>query len=91
MDTMNLKPKYNIGQKLIYIKPSSYNGNLDCITCYPVTIQAITIYENCIKYIDNEFNEIGEIELVPYNANNVGEYIINEIERNINENDKKEN
>ena len=83
MDIMNLKPKYQIGQKLIYIKPSSYNGNLDCIACYPVTIQAITIYENCIKYIDNEYNEIDEGELVPFNPNSVGEYIINEIERNI--------
>lgn len=83
MDIMNLKPKYQIGQKLIYIKSSSYNEKIDCITCYPVTIQAITIYENCIKYIDNEYNEIDELELVPYDSNIIGEYIINEIERNI--------
>ena len=83
MDIMNLKPKYQIGQKLIYIKPGSYNGNLDCITCYPVTIQALAIYENCIKYIDNESIEIDESELVPYDSNIIGQHIINEIERNI--------
>ena len=86
MDTMNIKPKYNIGQELIYIKTHSYSymGKFDCVTCYPVTIQAITIYENCVKYIDNEFNEIDEEELIPYNPSILGEYIINEIERNIN-------
>lgn len=84
MDTMNLKPKYQIGQKLIYIKPNSYYGNLDYIACYPVTIQAITIYENCIRYIDNEYNEIDEEELVPYDSTIIGQHVINEIERNMN-------
>ena len=84
MDIMNLKPKYQIGQKLIYIKPNSYYGNLYCITCYPVTIQALAIYKNCIRYIDNENNEIDELELVPYDSNIIGEHIINEIERNMN-------
>lgn len=84
MDTMNIKPKYNIGQKLIYIKSHFYGSKFDGITCYPVTIQAITIYENGIKYIDNEFNEIDEVELLPYNPDILGEYVINEIERNIN-------
>lgn len=83
MDIMNLKPRYNIGQKLIYIKSYFYEGKFDFVSCYPVTIQAITIYENCIKYIDNDFNEIDEEELVPFNPNSVGEYVINEIERNI--------
>lgn len=83
MDIMNLKPKYQIGQKLIYIKSHFYNHKHDGVSCYPVTIQAITIYENCIKYIDNDFNEIDEVELLPYNPNSVGEYVINEIERNI--------
>lgn len=83
MDTMNLKPKYQIGQKLIYIKSHFYDTNFECVSCYPITIQAITIYENCIKYIDNEYNEIDEGELIPYDTNIIGEYIINEIERNI--------
>ena len=83
MDTMSLKPKYHIGQKLIYIKSHFYGSKFDGVSCYPVTIQAITIYENYIKYIDNDFNEIDEVELIPYNPNSVGEYIINEIERNI--------
>lgn len=83
MDTMNLKPKYNIGQKLIYIKSHCYNANFECVACYPVTIQAITIYAKCIRYIDNEYNEINEEELIPYNPNSVGEYVIDEIERNI--------
>lgn len=83
MDIMNLKPKYQIGQKLIYIKSSSYNENLDCIACYPVTIQAIAIYENYIKYIDNESIEIDESELVPYDSTIIGEHIINEIEWSI--------
>lgn len=86
MDTMNLKPKYQIGQKLIYIRTHSYSylDKSDCVSCYPVTIQAITIYENCIKYIDNEDNEIDESELVPYDSNIIGEHVINEIERNMN-------
>ena len=83
MDTMNLKPKYQIGQQLICIKPAFYHGKLDCINCYPITIHAITIYENCIKYVDNEYNEIDESELVSYDANIIGEHVINEIERNI--------
>ena len=83
MDTMNLKPKYQIGQKLVYIEPHSYNGNFECISCYPVTIQAITIYENCIKYIDNEYSEINEEKLIPYDPNIIGLHVINEIERNI--------
>lgn len=83
MDIMNLKPKYQIGQNLICIKANFYHGKLDCINCYPVTIQAITIYENCIKYIDNEYNEIDESELAPYNTDTVGEHVINKIERNI--------
>ena len=83
MDTLNLKPKYRIGQKLIYIKSSIYYGELNYISCFPITIQAITIYENCIRYIDNDFNEIDEEELVPYDVNIIGEHIINEIERNI--------
>ena len=83
MDTLSLKPKYQIGQKLICIKSNFYHGKLDCINCYPITIQAITIYENCIRYIDNEYNEIGEEELVPYVDTSIGLRIINEIERNI--------
>ena len=83
MDIMNLKPKYHIGQKLIYIKSSIYYGELDYISCFPVVIQAITIYENCIKYIDNEFNEIDESDLVPYVDTSIGQRVINEIERNI--------
>ena len=83
MDTLTLKPKYQIGQYLICIKPNFYHGKLDCINCYPVVIKAITIYENCIRYIDNEYNEIDESELMPYDANIIGEHIINEIERNI--------
>lgn len=87
MDIMNLKPKYNIGQKLIYIKSNfygqKYGQKYDSVFCYPITIQAITIYENCIKYIDNDFNEIDELELVPYDSTIIGEHIINEIERNI--------
>ena len=84
MDTMNLKPKYQIGQKLIYIKSSIYYGELDYISCFPVVIKAITIYEDCIRYIDNEYNEIAEEELVPYDPNIIGEHVINEIERNMN-------
>ena len=80
---MNLKPKYHIGQKLIYIKSSIYYGELDYISCFPVVIKAITIYEDCIKYIDNECNEIDEEELVPYDTNIIGEHIINEIEWSI--------
>ena len=83
MDIMNLKPKYQIGQKLIYIKSHSYDGNFECVACYPVKIQAITIYENCIRYIDNEYNEIDESDLVPYVDTSVGLHVINEIERNI--------
>ena len=83
MDTLNLKPKYHIGQKLIYIKSSIYYGELDYISCFPVVIKAITIYEDCIRYIDNEYNEIAEEELVPYDPNIIGEHVINEIERNI--------
>ena len=83
MDTMNLKPKYHIGQKLIYITSYFYNGNFECVCCYPVTIQAITIYEDCIRYIDNGYNEIKEEDLVPYVDTSIGQYIINEIERNI--------
>lgn len=83
MDTMNLKPKYSIGQKLVYIEPHSYIGNFECVSCYPVTIQAITIYENCIKYIDNQYSEIDEEKLIPYDPNIIGQLIINEIERNI--------
>ena len=83
MDTLNLKPKYQIGQKLICIKSNFYHGKLDCINCYPITIQAITIYEDCIKYIDNEYNEIDEGELIPYDTNIIGEHVINEIKRNI--------
>lgn len=84
MDIMNLKPKYNIGQKLIYIKSHYYGQKYEGVTCYPVTIQAITIYENGIKYLDNDFNEIDEIDLVSYNSNILGEYILYEIERNNN-------
>ena len=83
MDTMSLKPKYHIGQKLIYIKSSIYYGELDYISCFPVVIKAITIYEDCIKYIDNECNEIDEEELVPYDTNIIGEHVINKIERNM--------
>lgn len=84
MDITNLKPKYHIGQKLIYIKTYSYNENFECVCCYPVTIQAITIYENCIRYIDNEYNEINESDLAPYVDTSIGLHIINEIERNMN-------
>ena len=84
MDTLNLKPKYQIGQKLVYIKSSIYYGELDYISCFPVVIKAITIYEDCIRYIDNEYNEIAEEELVPYDPNIIGEHVINEIERNMN-------
>lgn len=83
MDITNLKPKYQIGQKLICIKPNFFHGKLDCINCYPVKIQAITIYENCIRYIDNEYNEIDESDLAPYVDTSVGLHVINEIERNI--------
>lgn len=83
MDIMNLKPKYQIGQKLIYIKSSSYYGELDYISCFPVVIKAIAIYENCVRYIDNGNNEIDEEELVPYDSTIIGEHVINEIERNI--------
>ena len=84
MDTMNLKPKYQIGQKLIYIQSSIYYGELDYISCFPVIIKAIVIYEDCIRYIPVKSNEeIDESELVPYDSNIIGEHIINEIERNI--------
>ena len=83
MDTLNLKPKYQIGQKLVYIKSYFYNGKFERVSCYPITIQAITIYEDCIRYIDNEYNEIDEGELIPYDTNIIGEHVINEIERNI--------
>ena len=83
MDTMNLKPKYHIGQKLICITTNFYFGKLDCVNCYPILITAITIYEDCIKYVDDKYNEINEEELVPYDANIIGEHVINEIERNI--------
>ena len=83
MDTLNLKPKYNIGQKLIYIKSYFYEGKFDFVSCYPVTIQAITLYEDCVKYIDNVYHEIDEGDLVPYVDNPIGQRIINEIERNI--------
>ena len=84
MDTMNLKPKYHIGQKLIYIKSSIYYRELVYVSCFPVVIKAITFYENCIRYVDNENNEIDESELTPYDSNIIGEHIINEIERNMN-------
>ena len=84
MDTLNLNPKYHIGQKLIYIKSHFYGQKYEGVSCYPVTIQAITIYENGIKYLDNDYIEIDEVELVPYNPNILGEYILYEIERNIN-------
>lgn len=83
MDTMSLNPKYQIGQKLIYIKSSIYNGELDYISCYPIEIKGIIIYEDCVKYVNNEYIEIDELELVPYDSNIIGEYVINEIERNI--------
>lgn len=83
MDTMNLKPKYHIGQKLIYIKSSIYYRELAYVSCFPVVIKAITFYENCIRYVDNENNEIDESELTSYDSNIIGQHIINEIERNI--------
>ena len=83
MDTLNLKPKYRIGQKLIYIKTYFYGNEFDSVICYPITIQAITIYDDCITYLDLKFNEIDEKDILPYNPNIIGEYIINEIERNI--------
>ena len=83
MHTLNLKPKYQIGQKLICIKSNFYGSKFDGVNCYPITIQAITIYENCIRYIDNEYNEIDEADLVPYVDTSIGQRVINEIERNI--------
>lgn len=83
MDTMNLKPKYHMGQKLICVIPNFYCGKLDCINCYPIVIKAITIYEDCIKYIDDKYNEIDEEELVPYDSTIIGEHVINEIEWSI--------
>lgn len=84
MDIMNLKPKYQIGQNLICIKSNFFHGKFDFVACYPITIQAITLYEDCIKYIDDKYNEIDELELVPYDSTIIGQHIINEIERNMN-------
>ena len=84
MDTMNLKPKYQIGQKLICITSNFYCGKLDCINCYPIVVKAIIIYEDYIRYIDDKYNEIAEEDLVPYVDNPIGQHIISEIERNMN-------
>ena len=85
MDTMNLKPKYHIGQKLVYIQSSTYYGELDYISCFPVVIKAIVIYEDCIRYIPvKSTEEIDEADLTPYVDTSIGQHVINEIERNMN-------